>query len=180
MKYVENPILVFERRLCSGRRIEVVQRIYRYRGVEFVRDVVKFGEAVAIVPIKEDGVVVLIKQFRAPLNRWILEIPAGRVEPGEKPEDAVRRELIEEIGYVPKTIEKLISIYMTPGYSDEILHIYIAKDLQKTERKPEVGELIDVVEMDINRAIDMLLTQGEADSKTLIALLLTQRLYYGK
>ncbi len=171
---METPILLEERSLCRGRRIEVIQRIYRYGDKEFVRDVVRFGRSVAIVPLKNDNTVILIKQFRAPLNKWILEIPAGRVEPGEKPEDAVRRELIEEIGYEPLEIKKIISIYMSPGYSDEILDIYIAKNLVEMERKPEVGELIEVIEIALNKAIEHIVGQGESDSKTLLALLLAK------
>ncbi len=170
---LENPELVEERILCRGRRIEVVQRVYRWGGAEFVRDVVRFGQSVAIVPLKSDKKVILIKQFRAPLNDWILEIPAGRVEQGESLEETARRELEEEIGYIPRRLIKVASIYMTPGYSDEVLHIFIALDLEKTEMRPEVGELIEVIEMDLGEALKTLLSKGIADSKTLLGLLLT-------
>jgi len=171
---MEIPIVLEERFLCRGRRIEVIQRIYRYRDKEFIRDIVRFGRSVAIVPLKDDNTVIMIKQFRAPLNRWIIEIPAGRVEPDENPDDTAKRELIEEIGYEPLELRKIISIYMSPGYSDEVLDIYIAKKLVERERKPEVGELIEIIEMPINRAIEYLIAQGETDSKTLLALLLTK------
>ncbi len=171
---MENPIVLSEKVLCRGRRIEVIQRIYRYGDKEFVRDVVRFGRSVAIVPLKNDDIVVMIKQFRAPLNRWIIEIPAGRVEPDENPDDTAKRELIEEIGYEPLELIKIISIYMSPGYSDEVLEIYIAKKLIERGRKPEVGELIEIIEMPINKAIEYLIAQGEVDSKTLLALLLTK------
>jgi ADP-ribose pyrophosphatase len=142
-----------------------------FGGVVFTKDVVRFGQAVAIIPIIGDEVI-LIKQFRPSLNKWILEVPAGRVEVNEALEDTARRELIEEVGYDAKTLIKLVSIYPAPGYSDEVLHIFLAKDLTYVGSKLEVGELIEVVKVRLDSALDLVLSDDVVDAKTLISLLI--------
>jgi ADP-ribose pyrophosphatase len=139
--------------------------------VVFTKDVVRFGQAVAIIPIIGDEVI-LIKQFRPSLNKWVLEVPAGRVEVNEALEDTAKRELIEEVGYDAKTLIKLVSIYPAPGYSDEVLHIFLAKDLTYVGSKPEVGELIEVVKVRLDSALDLVLSDDVVDAKTLISLLI--------
>jgi ADP-ribose pyrophosphatase len=142
-----------------------------FGGVVFTKDVVRFGQAVAIIPIIGDEVI-LIKQFRPSLDKWVLEVPAGRVEINEALEDTARRELIEEVGYDAKTLIKLVSIYPAPGYSDEVLHIFLAKDLTYVGSKPEVGELIEVIKVRLDSALDLVLSDDAVDAKTLISLLI--------
>ncbi|MCC6022110.1 MAG: NUDIX hydrolase [Desulfurococcaceae archaeon] len=142
-----------------------------FGGVVFTKDVVRFGQAVAIIPIIGDEVI-LIKQFRPSLNKWVLEVPAGRVEVNEALEDTAKRELIEEVGYDAKTLIKLVSIYPAPGYSDEVLHIFLAKDLTYVGSKLEVGELIEVVKVKLDSALDLILSDDVVDAKTLISLLI--------
>jgi ADP-ribose pyrophosphatase len=142
-----------------------------FGGVVFTKDVVRFGQAVAIIPIIGDEVI-LIKQFRPSLDKWVLEVPAGRVEINEALEDTARRELIEEVGYDAKTLIKLVSIYPAPGYSDEVLHIFLAKDLTYVGSKLEVGELIEVVKVRLDSALDLVLSDDVVDAKTLISLLI--------
>lgn len=166
--------LVEEEILCSGKRVVLAERVYKYGDITFVKDVVKFGEAVAIVPLKNDGNIILIRQFRAPLNKWILKVPVGRVEANEMPEEAAKRESIEEIGYSIRKLIKLASIYMSPGYSDEVLHIFLARRLNYIGRKPLHGE-IEAVEMGLDEALNRLLSGEAADSKPLIAILLTKQ-----
>jgi len=157
--------------LCRGKRITLTRREYIFKDTVFAKDVVRFGQAVAIVPIVGSEVI-LIKQFRPSLNKWILEVPAGRVEVGEVLEDTARRELIEEVGYNAKTLIKLVSIYPAPGYSDEVLHIFLAKDLTYVGSRPEVGELIEVVKVELDRALEVILSDEVVDAKTLISLLI--------
>ncbi|MCS7099475.1 MAG: NUDIX hydrolase [Sulfolobales archaeon] len=139
---------------------------------------VEFGQSVAVVPLV-GGDVILIRQFRAPVSAWVLEIPAGRVDPGESPEEAARRELVEEVGYYPRKLAKLGSVYMSPGYSDEVLHVYLAEELEYVGSSPEPGELIEVVRVKLAEAVSAVLGAGVADAKTLLSLLLLRELSRG-
>lgn len=162
--------LISEEVLCRGRRATLIQRIYESGTVSFVKDVVRFGESVAIVPFINERDVILVKQFRASVNDWVLEIPAGRVEVGENIYEAARRELIEEVGYDAKTLVKVTSLYTSPGYSDEVLHLFVAKDLSFVGQALEPGELLDVAIVDLDKALKELIEGKVADAKTLLAL----------
>ncbi len=165
------PRIVEERIVFSGKRVTLALRVVDVEGSKFIREVVKFGEAAAALPILDDGKVVLVRQFRAAIGGWILEIPAGKVEPGEDPEECIARELVEEIGYKPRYLEKLVSVYTTPGYSNEVLHIFLAKDLEYVGAKPEKGEVLKVVVMDPEEVLK-LSSKGVVDAKTLLAITL--------
>lgn len=173
---MSTPEFIEEYTLCRGKRTELAQRVYRYGSDIVVKDVVKFGQSVAVVPFKDNKTVVLIKQFRPAINRWIIEIPAGRIELGEDPLEAALRELKEEVGYEARYLRKLISIYPSPGYNDELIHIYLAKDLVYVGSRPEKEELIEVFEADLDTALDMILGGDVVDAKTLIALLIARHL----
>lgn len=165
-------VLVSESILCTGRRVKLIQRTYLHEGRVVLKDVVRFGEAVAILPVKDDGSVVLVNQFRVSVNNWVLEVPAGRVEAGEDLADAVRRELREEVGYDAEEVVKLASVYTAPGYSDEVLHVFLARKLKFVGAAPEPGELIKTVELSADEALETLLKSGFTDAKTLLAILL--------
>ncbi|MEM1931730.1 MAG: NUDIX hydrolase [Sulfolobales archaeon] len=166
--------LLDEKVLCRGKRVALVQRTYSYGEQVFIRDVVAFGQSVALVPLVGDEIL-LVKQFRAPIGDWVIEVPAGRVNPGETPEEAARRELVEETGYYPRKLDKLGSISMSPGYSDEILHVYLAEDLEFVGSSPEPGELIEVIRLKLADALDVVLSKPVSDAKTLASILLAQR-----
>ena len=159
----------------SGKRVELFQYTYRYGDTVFVRDVVHFGQSVAVVPFKDNKNVLLIKQYRAPVGKWILEVPAGRVEHHETPEQAAVRELREEVGYEAAYLRKLVSLYLSPGYSDEIIHIYIAKKLTYVGASPEKGEILRVIEMPLDMALKAVLSEDVVDAKTIIALLIAEK-----
>ena len=94
-------------------------RVRLPNGREVTVDVVRHSKSVVLIPIPEPGHVILIKQYRYPLHRWLWELPAGSVDEGEQPEAAARRECHEEIGQVPDTVVRLASLHPTPGYCDE-------------------------------------------------------------
>ena len=167
------PELVSEKVLCSGRRVVLKQRLYRSEGEEFIRDIVEFGEAVAIVPIFSDGSVALIRQFRAPVG-WLLEVPAGVIDDGESPEETARRELLEETGLVAGRVEVLMRTVPCPGYSSERLYIAVAEVVGEDRPRREPGEIIDVVRMSLDEAITAVLSEDPADQKTLLSLLLVK------
>lgn len=140
--------------------------------VSRVREVVEHPGAVAILPVLPDGRVVLIKQYRHPVGKWILEVPAGTLRPGESPDDCARRELEEETGYVAGKLDRMLTILPSPGYSTERITLYVASNLYRGVQSPEEDEEIKVVEKDLEEAIGELLAGGEADGKTLLALLI--------
>ena len=167
-----DPELINDETIYAGKRVTLIKRLLRVKGSVVAREVVRFGEAAAALPILPDGKVILIKQFRAPINRWVLEIPAGVVEPGEFPEETIKRELVEEIGYESGSLKKLFSVHTTPGYSDEVLHIYVAEDLKYVGARPEKYEVIEtVVFNDFDEALNAVLSEPVTDAKTLLALL---------
>lgn len=150
--------------------MKLLKRKFEFRGSVFEKDVVAFGEAAIVVPILEDGRVVMVEQWRPAVGAWVLEVPAGRVEPGESPERAARRELEEEVGYAAGELVKLATAYATPGYSDEVMHLFAALRLEKRRARPEAGEILRVVEVDPNAYLAA--GRGILDLKTVAALAL--------
>ena len=113
----------------------------------------------------------LVRQYRYPVGKSLLEIPAGGIEPGEEPVDCVRRELQEEIGYLPKKIERLGGFYSIPGYGTEYLHCYLATDLVPSRLVAEDTEGIELVKVPLNQ-MPQLIASGEiCDAKSIAALL---------
>lgn len=135
------------------------------------RDVVRHPGAVAIVPVLPDGRVVLVRQYRYAAQMNLLEIPAGTLEPNEKVEDCVKRELREETGYVAGEIQMLLKCFMAPGYSNEVIHFYIARDLNEVGRTPEPDEEIDVEFFDLQKVRRLIAENVIVDAKTIIGIL---------
>jgi ADP-ribose pyrophosphatase len=169
---LNKPVLVEERELFKGLRFSVSRRRYAKEGGLFERDVVVFPHAVVILPFISRGEVVLIKQFRAPFNDFIIEAPAGVVDSGESPEDTARRELVEEIGYYPRRLHKLGSFMPSPGYSTEILHFYTAEELEYVGARPEKYEVIEPLRITLEEAYKMVLENKIVDAKTALLILL--------
>jgi len=116
--------------IYDGRAVRLrVDTVRMADGRETSREVVEHSDCVAIVAVDADNNVLLVRQFRKPIEKELLEIPAGGIDPGEDPVTAVRRELQEEIGYLPNKVERLGGFYSTPGYCTEYLHLYLAADL---------------------------------------------------
>ena len=120
----------------------------------------------------------MVRQLREAVDKTLLEIPAGGIDPREEPVDAVRRELQEEIGFLPQKIERLGGFYATPGYGTEYLYLYVATDLKPSQLKAEDTENIEVVKIPLSK-IPALITSGEiCDAKSIAALL--RYLYFKK
>ena len=143
------------------------------RRVEF--DLVRHPGAAAVVPFMDDGRVLLIRQYRFATGGEILEIPAGKLDPGEAPEACATRELEEETGYRAGRLERLGSIWTSPGFCDEVIHLFAAFDLVPTEQRLEPDEIIELVPTPLDRALDDL-SGPVVDGKTATALLLASRM----
>jgi ADP-ribose pyrophosphatase len=157
-----------------------VDTVEKAGGRKTTRDVVEHSDCVAVVAIDEQDNVLLVRQFRHPVDRFLLEIPAGGIDPGEEPLDSVRRELQEEIGYFPRRIDKLGGFYSIPGYGTEYLHCFLATDLVPGRLVAEDTEDIELVRISPGE-IPRLITSGEiCDAKSIAALLMFLFIRQGK
>jgi ADP-ribose pyrophosphatase len=134
-----------------------------------VREIVRHPGGVAIVPVIDDSVI-LIRQFRIAIERELVELPAGRMEPNEEPASCARRELEEEIGYRAKKLIPLATYFSSVGFTDERMQIYLALDLEKTKLQLETDERIHEVIMPIEMIQAKLTSQEFEDAKTIIGL----------
>lgn len=167
-----NEKTINSNRIFEGNIIKVrVDDVLLVNGNKAKREVVEHSGAVAILPITDEGKIFLVKQFRKPIEKELIELPAGKLEKGEKPLECALRELEEEIGYKAEKITKLITIYTSPGFADEVIHIFIARELKKTKTNRDEDELIEIVETDINEALQMILNGKIMDSKTISGIL---------
>lgn len=142
-------------------------------GKNATREFIRHPGAVAVVPITPEGKIVLVRQYRYPIGATMLEVPAGKLDKGEAPDDCARRELEEETGYVAKNLRLLTSMYTTPGFTDEIIHLYIADELTLAKQCPDEDEFLDV-EMYTKEEVKKMLADGIInDGKSMLALLLS-------
>ncbi|TAJ28142.1 MAG: NUDIX hydrolase [Nitrospirae bacterium] len=133
-------------------------------------EIIRHPGAAAMVPMKDDGTVVLIRQYRHAAGGFIYEIPAGKLHPGEDPRDCAARELEEEIGYRAAKLELLFSIFTAPGFADEVIHIYLATGLMSGKQQLDHDEVLDVIEMPLDKALAMITDGTIRDGKTIIGL----------
>ena len=156
----------------AGRAVKLrVDTVKTASGRETTREIVEHSDCVAIIAIDANDNVLLVNQFRKPVERELLEIPAGGIEPGEDPETTVRREMSEETGYLPRKVERLGGFYSTPGYCTEYLYLYLATDLIPNQLRAEDTESIRLVRVPIGQ-IPSLITSGRiCDAKSIAGLL---------
>lgn len=146
-------------------------------GKEAMREVVEHPGAVAIVPVRDDGRVILVRQYRHAAGEILLEIPAGKLDKGEHPDDCARRELEEETGYAAANLRKLAAVFTTPGFSNEVIHIYLATGLTATAQHTDEDEFLSVVTFSREQLCQML-DKGElTDAKTALGLYMAEAVW---
>jgi len=156
----------------SGNFIKVQKdRVRLPDGSESTREYIRHPGAVAIVPLLPDGRVLLERQFRYPLRREFIEIPAGKREAGEDPLETAKRELLEETGYVAAGWTRIGAIHNAIGYSDESIEMFVARGLEKREAKLDAGEFLEVFDVKLEEAFEMIRDGRITDVKTISALL---------
>lgn len=149
-------------------------------GKEATRDIVLHPGASVVVPINEKGELYMVKQFRKPLDITTLELPAGKLDSvGEDPRLCAERELMEETGLRAESLEHLISIHTTPGFCNEVIHMYTATGLNQGEACTDEDEFLDVEKIHISELVNMVLEHKITDAKTIIGILLAEKMING-
>ena len=159
----------------QGRLISVEVRRFMQDGRAVTREIVHHPGAVVIVPVFENGDLILIKNQRIAVGEQLWELPAGTREPGEDPESTARREVAEETGYRADRITFLSECYTTPGFCDEKIHIYLARELSEVGQNLDPGEEIEVVRTPHEKSLDMIADGTIRDAKTIAGVLLWDR-----
>ncbi len=140
-------------------------------GQKSFREVVHHSGGVVVAAITNNNTILTVKQFRYPLKKTIIELPAGKLEKGENPDIAAARELEEETGYKANNWKSLGFIYTSPGYSDEKLYLYLATDLEFVGEHPDDGEVLKVYEFPIDEFIQQVKSGEISDAKTVCAIM---------
>jgi len=155
--------LVSSETVFSGRIVTLKLDLVRVGDAIVTREVVEHPGSATVVPLLAEGRVVMIRQYRHPARQTLWELPAGTLEPGEDPEACARRELAEEVGYEAGKWKYLFSVFLTPGYSRELSHLYLATDLTRVARGLEADERITAVEVPLGEAVAMV-ARGEVQN----------------
>lgn len=156
----------------------IVDRVLYPSGASGLREIAHHPGGAVVVPLLPDGGVIMVEQLRYPLERRLLELPAGKLSPGEDPAVCAGRELTEETGWIAGRLEKLTSIYTTPGFCDEQLHLFLGTDLRESSggHRREEGELTMTVRVIPLRETIGMIERGEiTDGKSVAGLLLAER-----
>jgi ADP-ribose pyrophosphatase len=158
---------MFEGRVFGVRRDLVIEP----GDIRATRDVVTHRGSVVVLPLFPNGDILLIRQYRHAVGRFLWELVAGRVEQGESLLASARRELLEETGYTARQFRKLVTAYPTPGFVSEVMHVYVAKDLQLGDAHPESDERIISRRFSLAQLERMMLRGSLCDSKSIAAIL---------
>jgi ADP-ribose pyrophosphatase len=161
------------RRLYEGQVLALdLDEVEEPGGVRAAREVVRHRGSVAALPVHADGRIVLIRQYRYAVDQLVWEIPAGRLDPGETPEQGAGREIEEEVGLRAGHLESISTFYTTPGFCDETMHLFRATDLREVPPRPEPDERIEARAFALDEARAMVRRGEVREGKTLVALLL--------
>src|SRR5437762_9051643 len=169
---IQTPEFIDSKRVFTVRVFDVTVDTVREADRTYIREVVHHPGSAVIIPVYNDGTVALVRQYRHPAVRYLLELPAGTLNDKERPEEGAARELEEELGVVAGKLEKLCEFFVSPGFCEEKMWLFLATDLRETTQRLEDDEVIEIVRLPIQRALQMI-TDGEIeDAKTIIGLML--------
>jgi len=172
MSESQTPEFIDSKKVFSGRVFNVSVDTVREADRTYIREVVHHPGSAVILPAFDDGTIALVKQYRHRAVKYLLELAAGTLNDQEPPEVGAARELEEELGVVAGNLEKLSEFFVSPGFCEEKMWLYLATDLKETTQRLEDDEFLEVVRLPVDRALQMI-TDGEIeDAKTIIGLLL--------
>ena len=173
---------LYEKKLSSeqifdGKVVKLfVDKVELPDGKEAIREIVRHPGAVCVIPVTDEGDVIMVKQYRYAFETVMLEIPAGKLEPGENPLEAVKRELEEESGLVAGKIEYMGEIFTTVAIFDEKIHAYLATELVFNNAHPDEDEFLEVEKIPLKKLVEMVMNGEIRDSKTQICILKADKL----
>lgn len=160
------------RQVYDGKVVHLsVDRVELPNGRVTDLEVIRHRGAAAVVPLTDEGEVLLVRQYRYATGGWLLEVPAGKLDPGEAPEVCARRETEEEVGYRPARLEPLGWIWTTPGFTDERIWLYLARDLVEGRQDLQGDEVLHIERASLSDAVEMVHRGEICDSKSVCALL---------
>ncbi len=171
---LENPekSIISHQEIYRGKIVTLhVDEIQQASGRTTIREVVLHPGGVTAVPVLDDGRILLIRQFRYPIGKYILELPAGKLDSGQSPIETVARELEEETGFRASSLAFETTFYTTPGISDEAIHLFIARELTPCVQRLEEGEHIMVEAYSISECLEKMHSGDIADGKTILGIL---------
>ncbi len=167
--------------IYDGRAVKLrVDSVRLDNGRLTTREIVEHSDCIAVVVIDKNDNVLLVKQYRKAVEKEVLEIPAGGIDPGEEPVAAVKRELREETGFLPQRVERIGGFYASPGYSSEFLHLFVASDLTPEKLQAEDTESIKIERVPIPQILELIRTGAINDAKSIAGLLILLFLYLVK
>lgn len=172
MASTDCPQILDSKEIFRGRVFDVTVDTICERDKTYEREIVHHPGSAVIIPIFEDGRVALVRQYRHPAVRYLLEAPAGTLRRGETPEEGAARELEEELGFVAGNLEKLSEFFVSPGFLEEKMWVYLATELTETKQQLDDDEILEVVRLPFSQALSMITTGEIEDAKTIIGIML--------
>jgi ADP-ribose diphosphatase len=161
-----------DRQVYAGRILSLwIRYVAGRNGARHMREIVEHKPGAAVVAVDQAGQVLLVRQPRPAVGGRVLELPAGLLDPGEEPIEAARRELREETGFRARDLRPLVAFYTSPGFTDELVHIFAADDLVEDQTQHDEEEDIELVRMPLEEAIERVLHGEISDAKTVTGLL---------
>lgn len=174
------PEVLGSEEIYRGRVFEIAVDTIREGDKTYTREVVRHDGGASVVALFDDRTVALVRQYRHPAARYVLELPAGKLDSRESPEACAAREMEEELGIVSERLELLAEFFTTPGFCSEKLWVYLATGLTETATRYEDDEIIEIVRLPFERALEIIASREIEDAKTIIGLLIAaQRLGFG-
>lgn len=170
MSKKSEPALVSREEVYRGRIVDLVVDQVEIAGKPRIREVVRHPGGVVVLGVRSDGRIPFVNQHRYPMDRNLLELPAGKVDPGEPPELTASREMEEETGYRPTRLRRILRFYSSPGFCDELLHFFFSERLQEGRPNPDEDEEIEVRFLTLAEALELAERDGIQDAKTLVAI----------
>ena len=174
-------VTVTREKVYDGRIVKLwVEQVRLPNGSDTELEIIHHQGAAAVLPIDEDGTITLVRQYRHATGEWLLEVPAGKLDPGEAPEVCARREVEEETGMRVRELIPLGPMWTTPGFTDEKIWLFVGRGLERGEQKLEEDEALVVEQMPLAEALARVDRGGICDAKSVVTLLRAERLLSGE